>query len=98
MDYQISHSDFQQILSCVQETTVRRTLALLGVLPDRVSRNRAEKMLGGPARLRNYEKQGDIKGIPLGNGETSKIEYSVERLLELRMSEKIVIHKSGNRE
>ncbi|MDR0829230.1 MAG: hypothetical protein LBN95_03850 [Prevotellaceae bacterium] len=96
MEYIISDRDLQKILDNEREATVITTLALLGIKPDRVSENKARKIVGGRAKLETCKKEGIIKGITNGKGKTSTILYPYAQLMTIRNSDKITIYKSNN--
>ena len=94
MDYVLSKTELDRLLATEREVTIIKTLALLGIKTDRVSQNKAEKIVGGKAKLANAVKEGRITPIPNGNGKTSTVLYDYARLIEIRNSEKIYIHKA----
>ena len=94
MEYLLSKTEIDQLLANEREITIVKTLALLGIKTDRVSQNKAEKIVGGRVKLANAVKEGRIKAISNGNGKTSTVLYDYARLIEIRNSEKIIIHKS----
>lgn len=93
MDYQISKIEIDRLFSTVQEATVIRTLSALDVIPDRVSQNKAAKIVGGKAKLANFIKEGRIKPYSKGNGKTGTVLFDYAKLIELKNSSEIIIHK-----
>jgi len=98
--FQISKQELLKIIGVGRETAVIETLTSLGMLPSKVSKNKAEKILGSKTALKKFIENGDIKPYtPIrkvktkGEKSTSTVLFDYARLIELKNLERIIVYK-----
>ncbi|MDR2816067.1 MAG: hypothetical protein LBB62_05125 [Proteiniphilum sp.] len=93
LEYYLTEKDMSGLLERAVEIGVGKGLEYAGTVSRYISQNEAYRRFR-KSRVRNWVKDGMIKGKPNGNGKTSTVYYEFARLLELDASDKIVIRKA----
>jgi len=93
-DLRISGSEVIKLTSAAFEMGLYRGLRMAALKDKYISCNKAYKIFTR-SRVEKWIENGLIKEKPNGNGKTSKKLLESEKLMELDLSERIVIYKSN---
>jgi hypothetical protein len=92
MDFVISKKETLKLLSEAFQIGFQKGCESDSARPKYLSQNKAYQKFK-KSRVQNWVKDGLIAGKPNGNGKTSTVYYEYAKLMELDMSDKIVIRK-----
>ena len=95
MDFIISRNETIKLLSEAFQIGFQKGCESDSPSPKYISQHKAHKKFT-KSRVQNWVNDGLIAGKPNGNGKTSTVHYEYAKLMELDMSEKIVIRKPYN--